>query len=397
MKKLLDTYARKRIFLIAEAGTAHDGSFQKATQLIDIAVRAGVSAVKFQHVIADEILHPLTGRVALPGGDVSLFECFQNLEVSHDFFAALKAHCDQKGVLFLCSPFGEKSAQDLKKIGVEAFKIASPESNDYGLWDTLIPWKKPFLVSTGVSTLDDIRDLLRRMKRKGIDREDLALMQCVTQYPAQEEEYNLLSIHALHKAFSCPVGLSDHTADPYFLPLTGAALTLASQDRFLLEKHITLTPGGSGLDDAIALGPEAIATLHHKLIELSNALSTGDLPLPPWDQKPPFSLQVRSDLTGELSRILPYSRERIEASLGDGHKDLTPGERKIYATTNRSLRATHPIEKGQVIDFSNSRYLRSEKNLKPGLDYRHWDWVGKIIAGRYIQNGEPICKEVIHS
>ena len=121
------------VFIIAEIGTSHDGDLKKAEELITAAAEAGVNCVKFQYVIADEIIHPNTGNVSLPGGEIPLYERFLTLERSPDFYSELKRITEDNNLVFLCTPFGIQSARNLKKIGIEGFKIASPELNHYPL------------------------------------------------------------------------------------------------------------------------------------------------------------------------------------------------------------------------------------------------------------------------
>src|SRR5574344_70880 len=111
--------------IIAEIGTAHGGSESKAFELIDAAKEAGADCVKFQWVYADEILHPDTGFVNLPGGKTRLYDTFKQLECSSDFYKKCLEYSHKKGLLFACSPFGTKSFEELAKLNPDAIKIAS--------------------------------------------------------------------------------------------------------------------------------------------------------------------------------------------------------------------------------------------------------------------------------
>jgi sialic acid synthase SpsE len=146
--------------IIAELGTAHGGSAACARELIDAAAFAGADGVKFQIVYADEILHPNTGTVPLPGGDTPLYEVFKKLETPPDFFAGLKQYTESKNLLFLATPFGLRSATELKALAPKAVKIASPELNYTHLVREVAGWNIPAYLSTGVSTLAGIESAL---------------------------------------------------------------------------------------------------------------------------------------------------------------------------------------------------------------------------------------------
>ncbi|MBP5158456.1 MAG: N-acetylneuraminate synthase family protein, partial [Treponema sp.] len=138
--------------VIAEIGTAHAGSLDKAFALIDAAADAGADCVKFQWVYADEILHPDTGFVKLPGGTVRLYDRFRELEVDTSFFSSGLDYAHQKGVLFACSPFGLRSLEELVALHPDAIKIASPEVNHTPLLEACAAYygKIPIILSSGV-------------------------------------------------------------------------------------------------------------------------------------------------------------------------------------------------------------------------------------------------------
>ncbi|MCX7029336.1 MAG: N-acetylneuraminate synthase family protein, partial [Spirochaetes bacterium] len=237
--------------VVAELGTGHLGSPKHARELVDAAAEAGADCAKFQLVYADEILHPLSGAVDLPTGRVELYQRFRELELPVSFFAELKRYVESKGLLFLCSPFGLRSARELRSLGVAALKIASPELNHLPLLEEAAGYGLPLLLSSGVSTLADIE---RALAVTG--RERVVLLHCVTAYPAPEDEYNVSLLANLHAVFGVEVGLSDHSLDPVLVP----ALAVLHGAR-VVEKHFTLSRGGSGLDDPIALEPGPFARM----------------------------------------------------------------------------------------------------------------------------------------
>ena len=139
----LEKYKKNGLFIIAEAGVCHLRDLKKGYEIIEKAANCGVSAIKFQHVLADEIVLSSVGEINFAAGRVNLYQKFKEMEVSFDFLNKLKNYCEKKNVLFLCSSFGSKSTEDLTKMNVEAYKIASPELNDYPLWRQILATKKP--------------------------------------------------------------------------------------------------------------------------------------------------------------------------------------------------------------------------------------------------------------
>ena len=159
----------KRTYIIAEIGTSHGGSLEKAYQLIDAAVFAGADCVKFQWVYADEILHPDTGMVDLPGGSVRLYDKFLSLEVPDSFFKKVCKYARSKGVAFACSPFGIRSLRKLWALHPDAIKIASPELNHFPMLEELLKLENtfyedsqvPVILSSEVSKLEDIEKTVK--------------------------------------------------------------------------------------------------------------------------------------------------------------------------------------------------------------------------------------------
>jgi len=349
---------KHRVFIIAEAGTSHNADIFKAFDLIHAARDAGADCVKFQYVIADEIIHPQTGNVSLPGGSISLFNRFKELEQKPDFFEKLKYESEKSRLTFLCTPFGMKSAQNLKKMQVPAIKIASPELNYYPLLDYVNDF--PLILSTGVSTLSDIDRALDHCP------EETAILHCITAYPAPETQYNVKVIPNLQKVFNKPVGISDHSLSPLLVPSLAASMKI-----YALEKHITLSNTDTGLDDPIALNPEAFSQMCAAVREAENTGYNA-------------TLEKMIDLFGA---------EKVFATLGDGKKKLAPVEKSSYRTTNRSIMAIKYIHKGTAFTTDNIALLRSEKFLSPGLTPEYFDMVLQKKAAKNILNGSGITED----
>ena len=347
-------------FIVAEAGSAHQGELSRAFELIDAAAAARADCVKFQVIFADEIVHPKTGSIDLPGGKTAIYERFRELERDLPFYARLKEHTEKRGLEFLCSAFGMASARLLRELAVRAVKIASPELNHFPLLRELAGYGLPLIISTGVSTLADIERALIAAGTKTV------LLHCITAYPAAEEEYNLRVIPNLQAVFGRPVGVSDHSRDPLLVPGL-AVMTRAC----IIEKHLALSREDGGLDDPIALDPDAFARMVEGIRRIEGMRPA----------------EARSWLEED------YGRERVESVLGDGIKRLAPSEEKYYLTTNRSLHALCEIRAGQPIQAEQVCIVRSESNLRPGLGPEYLELIVGRTAQRTIPEGEGITWE----
>ncbi len=341
------------IFVIAEIGTGHLGDRGKAADLIHAAAESGADCAKFQVVFADEIIHPLTGELDLPGGRVRLYDRFREVEQDEDFYRFCKEATEAAGLVFLASPFGLRSARLLEDLGSAWFKVASPELNHFPLLDLLRSFEKPVVLSSGVSRLEDIERAVEIF-------EDLprSLLHCITAYPAPPEQYNLRVLRPLATLFGCPVGVSDHSMDPELVPVVGRAAGSR-----LIEKHLCLSRQDPGLDDPIALDPPLFRQMVEALRSLEGA------PEVQWDT-----------LVRER-----YGDQRVEAVLGTGRKVLAPAERANYERTNRSLHAVRALAAGHRLVPGDLAVLRTEKVLRPGLSPQ-WE---QTVLGKKLQRDLP--------
>ncbi|MDR2964808.1 MAG: N-acetylneuraminate synthase family protein [Treponema sp.] len=357
-------FSPKNPLIIAELGTGHNGDIIKAKEMIDAASWTGAECVKFQLVYADEILHPNTGFVNLPGGKIRLYDRFKALEMPPEFYTEIKEYVDSKGLLFLCTPFGHKSASIIKKLNPKIVKIASPELNYTSLLENIANWGLPVLLSTGVSRLSDIEQAVSILKKT--PHSPLCLLHCVTSYPAPETDYNLRVLPNLARTFGVSVGVSDHSADPELVPALAVAMGAS-----VIEKHFCLSKSDPGLDDPIALPPEDFA----KMVQAVRRAAKDS----PEDTITRFCSEKGSSF--------------VEQILGSGIKELAPSEKENYTRTNRSIHALRDIQAGEIIKQGDYAVLRTEKNLRPGLE-PSWE---KTLEGRtarqFIPDGEGIRLE----
>ncbi len=363
-----------RVLVIAEIGTGHGGDRSRAAELVAAAAEAGADCAKFQCVFAEEILHPETGTVPLPGGAIRLYDRFRSLEAPPSFYAEAKAEAERRGMLFLCTPFGIRSARLLRELGVGLMKVASPELNHLPLLAELAAYGLPTILSSGVSTLADIEAALGILRGRmgapagagGAGAPSLALLHCVTAYPAPAEDYNLRLLAGLSSVFGIPTGVSDHSLDPLLVP----ALSVAAGGS-IVEKHICLSRSSEGLDDPIALPPADFAAM---VRALRAAQSRGPA-------------ETRAGLEAE------YGAERVAAVLGDGVKRLAPSEAANYERTNRSIHALRDIEAGEAFSAANTALLRTEKVLRPGLAPAFLPLVLGRLARRRVDSGQGVLAE----
>ncbi len=361
--------------VVAEVGTAHGGDLSRGLELIDAAADAGSDIAKVQVVFAEEILPPEAGLVPLPGGDTPLYEVFRKLERPADFYAALADRAAARGIGFLASPFGEKSVCLLEEIGVEAWKVASPELNHEPLLERLARTGLPLILSTGVSRMEDIQralDVIADSVSAAVP--PIIILHCLTNYPAPEKEANLRAIPTLAAAFNHPAGLSDHSLHPVLIPALASALGAV-----MIEKHITLNKEAGGLDDPVALTPEAFT-------EMTAAVRRFALPEGGRGTAAHLAAVI-DELAGE------YGRERVEACLGDGVKRLAPSEEAHYRRTNRSIHAVGALKAGTLLTEENTAILRTEKVLRPGLEPRYRSEVYGSRLIRNVASGDGITRE----
>lgn len=361
-----EVFSVKNPLTIAEIGTSHNGSIEKAKRLIDKASEAGARAVKFQIVYADEILHPDTGYVNLPTGKIPLYERFKSLEVSIEFYRELAAYSRSKGLLFSASPFGIRSACELASLKPDFIKIASPELNYVQLLKYCAQFNIPMVLSGGVSFLSDIEKAVNliRHENPGLS---IALLHCITAYPAPEKEYNISLINNLSRIFCIPAGVSDHSLDPVLVP----ALTLTAGG-FIIEKHICLSRNEKGLDDPVALEPE----MFKKMCSFLKEFSYKD-----------------SERTIEELKKLGYCPDLINEVIGSGEKRLSEAEKNNYGRTNRSIHYLKELNAGSVITEKDIAILRTEKILSVGEPPEMLDYFIGAVLQQDVKAGEGLLTQ----
>jgi len=346
--------------IIAELGTSHRGELDRAFKMIDALKDSGCDAVKVQIVYADEILHPKSGKVGLPCGDVLLYDRFKELESPLSFYKKIRDYARKAGLMFSASAFGMRSLEDLSSLSPEFFKLASPELNHYPLIREMAKKNVPIILSTGVSRLADIECAISEVRRVN-ESLPLAILHCITSYPAPEAEYNVSVIENLSRIFYIPAGLSDHSLHAFFVPLLSLAFSSS-----IIEKHFCLSKNEDGLDDKIALEPDDFSLMCR---ELRNMEGKG-----------------RNAI---IQRLLDegISRDKIEKAIGRGDKRLARSEKENYDRTNRSLHYAKDLKKGSILKEEDVLIVRTEKVLSVGLSPKFYDVVVGAVLQKDVMGG----------
>ncbi len=261
-----------RVFVIAEAGVNHNGNLELARRMVAAAAEAGADAIKFQTFRADEIASleasPAPYQIRNSRDPVrSQRELLRRLELDRSAHFELANYAKEKGILFLSSPFDARSADLLEEVSVPMFKLGSGEITNLPLLRHVARKARPVILSTGMATLEEVGQAVGIMQAEGAN--DLALMHCVSEYPAPAAEVNLRAIETMAIAFGLPVGYSDHTEGN---EIAWAATALGAR---LIEKHFTLSRSLDGPDHAASAEPEKIRDLVRGIRNIELALGDG--------------------------------------------------------------------------------------------------------------------------
>lgn len=240
-------------FVIAEVGINHEGSFKKAVKMVDDAYEAGAECVKFQcHVVEDEMI-PEAKKVIPGHTKESIYEIIERCSLSYDEEIKLKKYVEEKGMIYLSSPFSRAAADRLQEMDVPGFKIGSGECNNYPLIDHIASFGKPIILSTGMNDIESIKIAVKTIKKHSTP---FALFHCTSLYPTPYEKVRLGGLTELMEAFpDVPVGLSDHSIGNY---TSFAAVALGAS---LIEKHFTSSKKWPGPDIAVSINPKELKDL----------------------------------------------------------------------------------------------------------------------------------------
>lgn len=309
-----------RIFIIAEAGVNHNGSLETARRLIDAAAAAGADAVKFQTFKTENLIcrdaQKAAYQMETTDAAESQFEMLKKLELTPQMHEELMAYCRQKGIRFLSTPFDVDSLHDLVERGIELIKLPSGEITNYPLLREAARSGKKIILSTGMSTLDEVRNAVDVLKGSG--GTDITALHCNTEYPTPYEDVNLAAMGTIRDEIGVPVGYSDHTTG-IEIPIAAAALGAV-----VIEKHFTLDRNMEGPDHKASLEPDELA---------------------------------------EMVRAVRH----IELAIGSGRKEPSQSEKKNMDIARKSIVAGCDIKAGESFTEENVTAKRPGTGLSPML------------------------------
>lgn len=243
----------KEPYIIAEVSQNHDGSLGQAHAFIDAVAQTGVDAIKFQtHIASEESTKYEPFRVKFSYEDATRYDYWKRMEFSKEQWKGLYDHAKNLGLDFLSSPFSEKALDMLDEIGIPAWKFGAGEVFNEPLMRKAISTKKPIILSTGLSTYDDIDKLVNLINENG---NKVALLQCVTAYPSSPEMIDINQITELKKRYPCIIGISDHSSTIY---PSLAAVTLGAK---IVEVHVTMSKYMFGPDIKASVDVEQLAQI----------------------------------------------------------------------------------------------------------------------------------------
>jgi N-acetylneuraminate synthase len=307
------------VFVIAEAGVNHNGELDMALRLCDAAKSAGADAVKFQTFRAEDLVlrgAPTAQYQARQTGEQDQFALLQKLELSQAQHQTIKSHCDAIGLEFFSTPFSVQAVDMLVQLGVRRIKLSSGEITHRALVERAAATRLPMLVSTGMATMDEIRETMQWIvaARGGLD--GVTVLHCTSAYPAADESLNLLAIRTMASTLGVPIGYSDHSLG---VEAAEAAVALGAT---VIEKHLTLDRSLPGPDHSASLEPAEF-------------------------------------------RALVDGVRRISRMLGDGVKAPTPQERDTARVARRSIVAATDIPAGAAITEALVAFRRPATGLAP--------------------------------
>ena len=325
--------------ILAEAGVNHNGSMELAYKLIDAAADAGADLVKFQTFNARKLVTESADKAKYQkqatDADESQYEMLANLELSKDMHKDLISYCADRGIGFFSTGFDNDSLDMLIELGLDLIKIPSGEITNLFLLRHAGSFRKPIILSTGMSNLGEIEDAINVLTGEGVPREKICVLHCNTEYPTPMEDVNLQAMLGIKQAFQVNIGYSDHTQG-ITIPIAAVALGAT-----VIEKHLTLDRGLPGPDHLASLEPD------------------------------------------EFTQMVKAIRD-VECALGDGVKRPSMSELKNKQVSRKSLVASKEIAKGEIFSEENVCAKRPGAGISP----MRWDDFNERISPRNFKKDE---------
>ena len=327
-----------RVLIIAEAGVNHNGSLEKAFELIDAAVYAGADIIKFQTfdslLLASKSAAQASYQSKNIGFSQSQRDMLQSLELPKSCYSKLVSYCQERGLEFLSSAFDLPSIDFLSQLGMRRWKIPSGEITNLPYLRMVSSFGLPVVLSTGMASLGEVEAAISVLELNGLPRSLITVLHCTSEYPAPPESINLHAMNTMASSFNVKVGYSDHTQG------SEASLAAVALGACVIEKHLTLDRSSPGPDHKASMEP--------------------------------------SDFKAMITQI-----RYVESILGDGIKQITPCERENASLVRKSLVAACDIKAGEVFSDNNLTVKRPGTGLSPF----HWDMViGKPASRDYFED-----------
>ncbi len=329
------------VFIIAEAGVNHNGSIDFAYKLIDIAVKAGADAVKFQTFKAENLVSKTAQKAEYQkqttDASETQFDMIKKLELDVNTHKSLIEYCHKKDIMFLSTPFDCDSIDLLNKLGLSIFKIPSGEITNLPYLRHIGALGKQIILSTGMSNLQEVEDALNILIDAGTPKENITVLHANTMYPTPMEDVNLNAMLTIHEELGVAVGYSDHTLG---IEVDIAAVAMGAS---VIEKHFTLDKTMDGPDHAASLEPK------------------------------------------ELKSMVSAIRN-TEKALGGYKKRPSSSESVNIEIVRKSIVASQDIEKGGLLTEENITVKRPGSGISP----MKWDSVIGSIANKSYNRGDLI-------
>ena len=330
----------EHVLIIAEAGVNHNGSVELAKELVDQAVLAGVDIVKFQAGSSKNVASKFAQKadyqkINTNNDTESQLDMLKNIELSFLQHQEIINYCRGK-IQYLCTPFDLPSIDFLHRY-LNIWKIPSGEITNYPYLKKIASYHQPVILSTGMSTMEDIEACLKVLTDNGLTKEQITILHCNTEYPTPFEDVNLSAMQTIKERFGTQVGYSDHTRG-IEVPIAAVALGAT-----VIEKHFTLDRNMPGPDHKASLEPD------------------------------------------ELKAMVSAIRN-IEKALGSAEKKISDSERKNIAIARKSIVAATNIKKGEVLTEENITVKRPGTGISP----MRWEEVLGTTAVRDFQEDELI-------
>ncbi len=325
------TTNRPHTIIIAEAGVNHNGSLEMARRMVDAAAQAGADYVKFQTAVPELVISSIAPKAEYQkettGSAESQLDMCRKIHLPLSDYAGLARLCKERGIGFISTPFDLVSIDTLAPLGMDYWKIPSGEITNLPYLRKIGALGRKVILSTGMSTLDEVEAAVEVLEAAGTPRADIILLHCTTQYPTEAEDVNLKAMDTLATLGCGGVGYSDHTRG---ITIPIAAVARGAQ---VIEKHFTLDRTLPGPDHKASLEPE------------------------------------------ELARMVSAIRA-VEAALGSGAKVVAPSEAPNIEVARKSIVAARDIRKGELLTPDNITVKRPGNGISP----MRWDEVIGTVA-----------------